>query len=115
MDDPSLPPPINLQGLPPPIPPMDLIPASNKQKHDDFYKYWDRFVRVKGKIKTRKESKGEGPSLDRDVEGRPGHKLVRSNTEGVTSRYVLISSLKPFYGEYYVHSGTRLTVASQHH
>jgi hypothetical protein len=70
----------------PALPPLNPI----GKKHDEFYKYWDRFMRVKGKITTKKASKGEGPSLDRDVEGRPGHPLVRSNTEGVTSRYVFI-------------------------
>jgi hypothetical protein len=86
MEDPLVPPPMDIEnqitlGIPPaPVP----EPAGNK--HDDFYKYWDRFVRVKGKAQIKRESKGEGPSLDRDVEGRPGHKLVRTNTEGVTSR-----------------------------
>ncbi|TID23599.1 Methylenetetrahydrofolate reductase 2 [Venturia nashicola] len=98
------------KGSPLPIPPQS-------KKNDEFYKYWDRFTRVKekkeslkknakkigikeGKEKsskaetevetkdeTKDETKGrEGPSLDRDVEGRPGHPMVRSNTEGVISR-----------------------------
>jgi hypothetical protein len=91
-------------------------------KHDEFYTYWDRFMRVKEKSRTKgkkkvvikeiavsSSSKGrsdstaghagripdknppvfrngrkDGPSLDKDVEGRPGHP-VRSNTEGVIS------------------------------
>lgn len=92
-------------------------------KKDEFYKYWDRFLRVKEKSKAKsknqkkeiggsdnvaksrtssasgngripelpptfKQGRREGPSLDRDVEGRPGHPMVRSNTEGVISRYV---------------------------
>jgi hypothetical protein len=101
-------------GPPMPIP---VLPKGNK--NDDFYKYWDRFTRVKEKkdalkvkaekkVVTKKDKDGankaetevevkgeekpskgrEGPSLDKDVEGRPGHPMVRSNTEGVISRYV---------------------------
>jgi hypothetical protein len=109
MDQPGL-----VGGLGPPMP----IPVPPKgSKNDDFYKYWDRFTRVKEKndapkLKTGKKviAKGvkngvskaeaevktkadenttrgrEGPSLDKDVEGRPGHPMVRSNTEGVISR-----------------------------
>lgn len=92
-------------------------------KNDEFYKHWDRFLRVKEKEKSKLKGKGKrrgiaavegksrtsstsgtgripdqapvfvhgqrqtaGPSLDRDVEGRPGHPMVRSNTEGVISR-----------------------------
>jgi hypothetical protein len=92
-------------------------------KHDEFYKYWDRFMRVKEKSKVKgkkitkevgvtdakvrsgsastgsgaaripeadtpvfKDGRRDGPSLDKDVEGRPGHPLVRSNTEGVVSK-----------------------------
>lgn len=92
-------------------------------KNDDFYRHWDRFLRIKEKEKSKLKGKAKrrgiasvegksrtsstsgtgripnqasvvvdgqreraGPSLDRDVEGRPGHPMVRSNTEGVISR-----------------------------
>jgi hypothetical protein len=71
------------------LPDLGPPPAPAGKKHDDFYKYWDRFTSAKGKAKSKAEPRGE-PSLDRDVEGRPGHKLVRSNTEGVVSRYVCL-------------------------
>lgn len=94
--------------LPKPGPPQS-------KKNDEFYKYWDRFTRVKEKkealkkgakkvlvkdgkewlckaeieVGTKDEEGGRGgPSLDKDVEGRPGHPMVRSNTEGLISRYV---------------------------
>lgn len=96
-------------------PPLPIPTPPQGKKHDEFYKYWDRFTRVKekkeglkkgGKKVAVKGGKGEvrkaetengtkdeakergGPSLDKDVEGRPGHPMVRSNTEGVISRYV---------------------------
>lgn len=96
-------------------PPLPLPVLPRVKKNDEFYKYWDRFTRVKEKkealkkgtkkivnkeglekttkaetkVRLKDETKGrEGPSLDRDVEGRPGHPMVRSNTEGVISRYV---------------------------
>lgn len=105
----------------PPVAPA----APSGPRHDDFYKYWDRFMRVKEKSKAKgskkpvvkevaisdikngradsisagtgsvgripgsvpvfKNGKRVGPSLDKDVEGRPGHPMVRSNTEGVIS------------------------------
>jgi hypothetical protein len=100
-------------------PPIPIPVPPKEEKNDDFYKYWDRFTRVKEKkdtLKTRAGKKGdragagkaeteiekkfeqktsksrEGPSLDKDVEGRPGHPMVRSNTEGVISRYVRFGS-----------------------
>jgi hypothetical protein len=105
-----------------PVAVQQAAPATDTptgSKHDEFYKYWDRFMRVKettkgkGKKSTRdtrvtdvkgrsgspsvvripdadppvfKDGKRVGPSLDKDVEGRPGHPMVRSNTEGVISR-----------------------------
>lgn len=93
-------------------PPLPMPVPPQSKKNDEFYKYWDRFTRVKEKkeglkrggkkvvikegarkaeveVGTKDETKGRGgPSLDRDVEGRPGHPMVRSNTEGVISRYV---------------------------
>jgi len=98
---------IRLVQDPPLAPSMPMIPlpAPVGRKSDEFYKYWDRFTRAKEKEKGKKKigKKGGmqeghkrkeggiqrvGPSLDRDVEGRPGHPMVRSNTEGVVSRYV---------------------------
>lgn len=100
-------------------PPLPVLVSTLGKKNDDFYKYWDRFTRVKEKkdaqktkaskkavVKEAKEDKNKaktelgsndeeriaegraGPSLDKDVEGRPGHPMVRSNTEGVVSRCV---------------------------
>lgn len=96
-------------------PPLSIPLPPKGKKNDEFYKYWDRFTRVKEKkeglkkggkkvvvkggkeevrkaeteVGTKDEAKGRGgPSLDKDVEGRPGHPMVRSNTEGVISRYV---------------------------
>ncbi|RDI78654.1 Methylenetetrahydrofolate reductase 2 [Venturia inaequalis] len=94
-------------------PPLSFPVPPQSKKNDEFYKYWDRFTRVKEKkealkksakkvldkdgkgdvrkaeteVRTNDETKGRGgPSLDKDVEGRPGHPMVRSNTEGVISR-----------------------------
>ncbi|KIW06159.1 uncharacterized protein PV09_03321 [Verruconis gallopava] len=106
-----------------PSPPPNLE-SSSGPKHDEFYKYWDRFISVKEKTKKSKsrtslmvtnsattnaksehpsgtfttartsnvdsqvynDGRRQGTSLEKDVEGRPGHPMVRSNTEGVISR-----------------------------
>jgi hypothetical protein len=49
---------------------------SKKRRSDEFYKHWDKFTQRKGAVV---------PSLDVDVEGRPGHKVIE-NDEGVKSR-----------------------------
>jgi hypothetical protein len=117
-----------VMDLPAPVPvSAPVVETPSGPKHDEFYKYWDRFMRVKEKSKGKGKGKGkkiikdvavkdekgrsgstsggsgygripdlappvfrdgkrEGPSLEKDVEGRPGHPMVRSNTEGVISR-----------------------------
>jgi hypothetical protein len=61
-------------------------------KHDEFYKYWDRFLgeTPDGKYPKKKKRDGDAAgkngvvSLDADLEGRPTH-LTRRNTQGVVT------------------------------
>jgi len=82
------------QPIPGPAPQPDIAlplaivaPAADekKEKHDGFYKSWDRFTKKKRLLSIT-------ASLDHDAEGRPGHG-VRRNTEGVVSRYALCLAL----------------------
>jgi len=77
-------------GVSPENPQPETPPAqkpdeeAKPKKYDGFYKPWDQF--------TEKKKLTSGiPSLDVDSEGRPAH-VIRKNTEGLISRYVLVQS-----------------------
>jgi hypothetical protein len=75
--------------MPPPRQPNNDIIIIRTGKNDGFYRAWDRFTQrrhenVEKNGSDRGSVKG-GPSLERDVEGRPGHVVVE-NEDGVESR-----------------------------
>lgn len=84
-----------VQDLPPPPPPNDTgdpttqpeQSSEKSNKHDEFYRYWDRFLSEEPTGKNTKTRRRNGNSknivsLDSDLEGRPAH-LTRRNTEGI--------------------------------
>jgi hypothetical protein len=87
------------KGVHPPRQPNgDIIHIVRVGKNDAFYRAWDRFTQRKdgGDGERDGSDRGSvkgGPSLERDVEGRPGHVVVE-NEDGVESRYVLTTLLR---------------------
>lgn len=85
-----------VQDLPPPAPPpMDgespqpQESSEPSNKHDEFYKYWDRFVSEEPtgrnfKAKRREALSKNIVSLDSDLEGRPSHR-TRRNKDGIVT------------------------------
>lgn len=76
-----------------PLPPLPIHQGVKKfrmGKNDAFYRAWDKFTLRKERAKRYGRSKSFDetvPTVERDVEGRPGHVVVE-NEDGVQSRLV---------------------------